>query len=152
MLVREIYNKKVTRIYEDASVGDALEVLVKHKFNGILVFSRKERLVGIFCIQDLTRAIVPQEMQENINLASAMYKHNFFKEICEKVKKQKVKEVMRKDFFKLSLETHLMVVAAEFLTTDLYVFPVIEKNEVMGVVTRSELKKALAIQMEILTK
>lgn len=46
-------------------------------------------------------------------------------------------------------DTSVMTVAAEFLNTDLYVFPVVVDSKVIGIVTRSELKKALSLGMEI---
>ena len=42
-----------------------------------------------------------------------------------------------------------MAVTADFLKNDLYIVPVVEKGELLGVVTRSEIKKALAYGMRI---
>jgi predicted transcriptional regulator len=56
---------------------------------------------------------------------------------------------MRKNFESVSLEDHILSVTAEFLRGDLYIVPVIENKELIGVVTRSEIKRALAIGMNI---
>ncbi|HVA97245.1 MAG TPA: CBS domain-containing protein [Candidatus Acidoferrales bacterium] len=149
MLVKDIYNKHLIPISEDITIKEALALMIKSHFNGVVVLNHKEELVGILCIQDIVASIVPIEMQENVNLAEAMYKEHFFQDMCAKVKNKKVKDIMRKEFFKVTLAMSVMAVAAEFLNTDLFVFPVMEENKVIGIVTRSELKKALALGMEI---
>ncbi len=136
-------------MYEDMSVKEVLELLIKKHFNGVVVFNKADTLVGVFCIQDVTAAIVPVEIQENAHLADAMYKEHFFQEMCAKIKNKKVKDVMRREFLTVELETSVMKVAAEFLTTNVYVFPVVENEKVIGIITRSEIKKALAHGMEI---
>jgi|ERR1700722_11506848 len=149
MLVKDIYNKHLVPISEEITIHEALSMMIKSHFNGVVVLNKNKKLAGVLLIQDIVSQIVPLEMTENVNLADAMYKQNFFQDNCEAIKDKKVKEIMRKDFFKLTLETSVMAVAAEFLHADLYVFPVMEGDEVVGIVTRSELKKALALGMNI---
>lgn len=152
MFVRDIYNKNISPIREDTTVHEALESLIKNHFNGVLVYDKHDRLAGILCIQDIVAAIVPDEMRQNVNLAEAMYKPGFFKEQCQRVKNKKVKNFMRTEFLKVTPDTTVMALAAEFLNTDLYIFPVMESEDsdkVIGIVTRSELKKALALGMDI---
>jgi predicted transcriptional regulator len=149
MSVKDIYNKHLIPISEDITIHEALSIMIKSHFNGVVVLNKNEELVGILSIQDIVSRIVPLEMKNNINLAEAMYKSDFFQEMCTKVKSEKVKDLMRKEIFTLRLEQNIMTVAAEFLNTDLYVFPVIEKDKVVGIVTRSELKRALALGMKI---
>src|SRR4030081_2752205 len=103
MLVKDIYNKHITPIYEDIVIHEALSLLIKNHFNGVLVFNKKDELVGILCIQDIVATIVPVEMQKNVNLAEAMYKPHFFQEMCAKVKNKKVRDIMRKEFFTIEL-------------------------------------------------
>ena len=149
MLVKDIYNKHLIPINEDITIHEALSLMIKSHFNGVVVLNKSKKLVGILLIQDIVSEIVPLEMKENVNLAEAMYKEHFFQDCCSQVKNKKVKQIMRKEFYKVTLDTSVMTVAAEFLSTDLYVFPVVEEDNVIGIVTRSELKKALALGMEI---
>jgi len=154
MIVNDIYNSHIDPIHEDMTVRDAVAILLKARHNGVLVLDERHELIGIFCIQDVVAAVVPEEMRENINLANAMYKSGFFEERCAHIKDKKVKHLMRTEFFRITRETNIMALAAEFLNTDLYMFPVMEKegsNKVVGVITRSEVKKALAAGMDINT-
>jgi len=149
MLVKDIYNKHLVPISEEITIHEALSMMIKSHFNGVVVLNKNKKLAGLLLIQDIVSQIVPFEMTENVNLADAMYKPHFFQDNCKSIKNKKVKEIMRKEFYKITLETSVMAVAAEFLHTDLYVFPVMEGDEVIGIVTRSELKKALALGMDI---
>jgi CBS domain-containing protein len=149
MLVKDIYNKHLIPINEDITIKEALALMIKSHFNGVVVLNKKEELVGILLIQDIVSAIVPLEMKENVNLAVAMYKENFFQDMCQPVKDKKAKDLMRKEFYKVTPDTSVMTIAAEFLNTDLYVFPVMDGEKVIGIVTRSELKKALVLGMDI---
>jgi predicted transcriptional regulator len=152
MIVNDIYNVHVDPIHEDMTVREAVAILLKAHHNGVLVYDDKKELAGIFCIQDVVAAVVPEEMRENINLAEAMYKPGFFEERCAHIRNKRVKQLMRTEFFRITRETNIMALAAEFLNTDLFMFPVMEKEDskkVVGVITRSEVKKALALGMDI---
>ncbi|MGH7204139.1 MAG: CBS domain-containing protein [Candidatus Levyibacteriota bacterium] len=149
MLVKDIYNKDLVPVNEDITIHEALSLMIKNHFNGVVVLNKNKKLTGILLIQDIVSQIVPLEMIENVNLADALYKKHFFQDNCKAIKNKKVKKIMRKEIFTINLETSVMEVAAEFLHTDLYVFPVMENDEVIGIITRSEIKKALALGMEI---
>lgn len=149
MLVADIYNIHVFPLQESLTVKQALETLIHKDYNGVIVLDKAKNLVGILSLQDIAAAIVPVEMREDATLAHAMYKPNFFQEQCRDMKEKIVKDIMRKDFITVTPATSVMEVAADFLHNDLYIIPVCEEKEVIGIVTRSEIKKALAIGMEI---
>ena len=152
MLVADIYNTKVFPIHEDMTVEEAMQILLDKSYNGVIVLNKEEKLVGIFSLQDIAAATVPQEMQENTQLSEAMYQPNFFKDMCTQIKKKKVKDVMRTNYITATIETSIMTVAADFLKNDLYLVPIVEEEKVIGVITRSEIKKALAIGMGLFDK
>jgi predicted transcriptional regulator len=144
MLVKDIYRKNPVSMKENATVKDAIALFLERKSNGVLVTDHNNHLVGVLSLQDIVSAIVPVEMKENSNLANSMYKESFFKDATQEIANKPVKDVMRKDFFKASLETNVMEIAADFLVNDLYIVPVLEGKELIGVVSRSELKYAIA--------
>lgn len=149
MLVADIYNTDIYPIQETMTIREALKFLMTKHFNGVLVVNEREKLVGVLSLQDIAAAIVPADFKENTFLAEAMYQPNFFKEEAEKIKDKKVKDIMRKDFITANIQTSIMTIAADFLKNDLYIIPVIEEEKVVGIVTRSEVKKALAKAMDI---
>lgn len=151
MLIAEIYHKNPVTINENESIKTALQKLIEQRFNDYIVVNDKDVMVGILSLQDIAGATVPKQFRDNIRIASAMYRKGFFKERCELIKDRKVKDLMRRDFIQVSLEDNIMSITADFLKNDLYIVPVVEKGELIGIVTRSEIKKALAAAMEIIT-
>lgn len=150
MLVKDIYHPHPQIINENLEVKDAVERLLKEEFNEFIVINDLNKVVGILSLQDIAAVTVPQEFRNNINMAAAMYRQGFFSEICNEIKNKKIKEIMRTEFVKVALNDNIMMIAADFLKNDLYIIPVIEKDKLIGVVTRSEIKNAIAKSMGII--
>jgi CBS domain-containing protein len=81
-------------------------------------------------------------------LVDAMYKESFFQETCLAIKNKKIKDVMRKNILTVTPTTHIMVIMADFLKNDCYIVPVVEEGKLIGIVTRTEIKRALIEAME----
>lgn len=148
--VKDIYRKSVVVISEDLTLKEALQMMVEKSFNALIVINSSNNLVGVLSTQDIAAATVPQEMQYNVSLAQAMFKPAFFEEMCQEIGKKKVKEVMRANYITARADTNIMEVAADFLNHDLYIVPVLDDDgNLSGIVTRTEIKKALAQGMGI---
>lgn len=148
MLLKDIYNENPRTINSKTLIKDALTRMVTDRLNGYLVVDENGKLKGILSLQDIAAATVPKQFQQNTNMAAAMYREGMFKEACLAIANKPVSSIMRKKFVTASLDTNVMVVAADFLQNDLYIVPVIEKGDLVGVVTRSQIKKALLESMK----
>ncbi len=151
MLIKEIYHKSPVTITSNTTVKDALKLILNKKINGLIVTDpqNENKVVGVLSVQDIAAATVPRQFRKNLGIAAALYRKGFFHEMCAEIENMSVTKIMRKDFEWVSLEDHIMSVTAEFLRGDLYIVPVIEKKVLLGVVTRSEIKRALAIGMRL---
>ena len=149
MLISELYHPHTITVAEDATVVEALEVFLKKKVNGLVVVNEKDMVVGVLALQDIAAATIPRQFRQNVQMAAAMYRPGFFSENCADIMHNSVKTVMRKNFTVVNLNDNIMAVTADFLKNDLYIVPVIDKGELLGVVTRSEIKKALAYGMRL---
>jgi predicted transcriptional regulator len=147
MLISEIYHPDATTIDQDQTVEEAVKGILKSVHNGYVVVNSKNSVVGVLSLQDIATATVPLEFRSNPNLPLAMYKKGFFHEQCQTIKAKKVREIMRSNFTQVTLTTNILAVTADFLKNDLYIVPVIENNILKGIITRTEIKKALAIGM-----
>lgn len=152
MLISDIYHPNPVVISDKVTVKEALKVLVDDHINGLIVLNDKKKVVGILALQDIAGATLPRQFRKNIAMASAMYRKGFFSQECREVAEKKITEVMRKDFVSVTRDENIMAVTADFLRNDLYIVPVIEKGELIGVVTRSEIKHALAYGMGLPSK
>lgn len=151
MLIREIYHENPITVKEDCTVKEALKVIVSKRVNGVIVVdnTNPNKVKGVLAIQDIAAATIPRQFRKNLGMAAAMYKKGFFHEMCAEIKDLSVTKIMRKNFEQVSLDDHIMAITAEFLRGDLYIVPVVENKKLVGVVTRSEIKKALLYGMNI---
>lgn len=145
MLIEQIYNPHPRVISDATTVAEAIAQMDEDLHNGYIVLDDIGHVVGILTIQDVAAAIIPKQFRQNISLASGMYKKGFFHEMCADIKDFPVKKIMRKDFTTVTLDDNIMVVIADFLENDVYLVPVVnDESELIGIVTRTEIKKALA--------
>ncbi len=151
MLISEVYHPYPKTLNEEVTILDALAILLREKVNALIVINSKKEVIGILSLQDIAAATVPRQFRKNVRMAAAMYKRGFFTEMCQQIKDLPVSKIMRKDFVSVDMDDNIMSITADFLKNDLYVVPVIEGKKLMGVVTRTEIKKALLYGMRKLT-
>jgi predicted transcriptional regulator len=144
MLIKQIYHKKnPIAIHQNSSINDALNILADKAINGLVVKDDAEKVVGVISIQDIAAATVPHQFQENVQMAGAMLKEGFFLEMVKDIAKWPVSKIMRSDFIRVTPEDHVIEVMADFLHNDLYIIPIFDNGDILGIITRSEIKEAL---------
>jgi CBS domain-containing protein len=148
MLISEVYYPYPKTLNEEVTILDALAILLREK----QCFNRhqfQERSNRHFSLQDIAAATVPSQFRKNVRMAAAMYKRGFFTEMCQQIKDLPVSRSCH--FVSVDMDDNIMSITADFLKNDLYVVLVIEGKKLMGVVTRTEIKKALLYGMRKLT-
>lgn len=121
-----------------------MQLIANKHYNGLIVVDDNDKVVGVLSVQDIAAAIVPKDFQENTHLAQAMYKEGFFQERCHELRQRQVMQFMRTDFMHVTMESSVMEVCADFLKNDLYIVPVFDKKKaVLGIITRSEIKRII---------
>jgi predicted transcriptional regulator len=150
MLVAEIYNKHPKTVEENATVKEVIAELLKDDVNGSIVLNSHGHVTGIISLQDIAAATVPTEMREHSAFATALFKEGLFTEMSQEIAGEPVKTLMRKNFMKVNLQTNILEITVDFLNNDLYIVPVFEDEELIGVISRSELKRAIAKEMGLL--
>lgn len=147
MLIEEIYHKNPLTISKKSTFYAAVKLLLHRRYNGLIVLDDNENVAGVFSIQDAAAAAVPRQFKNNPSMASAMYKKGFFSDTVEKIKNKPVEQFMRTDYTEVGLKSNILAVTADFLANDIYIVPVIEEGKLIGVVTRTEIKHALAKEL-----
>ncbi len=142
MLIEELYHQNPITLTPEQTVADALRTMEEKNVNGFLVLKDK-KVVGVLSLQDIAAATVPYQFQKNYHMAMAMYRRGFFHEQAAAIKDLTVKKIMRRDFVTVNLKTNIMTIMSDFLRNDLYIVPVVEKGELVGIVTRSQIREAL---------
>ena len=150
MLIADLYHSKVKTILPNTTVQESLKRMMDEQINAFIVVDANEHVVGILSLQDIAAATVPEEFQHNSGMAKAMYVQGFFHQICQNLKDRPISEVMRKKFITVDLQTNILAIMSDFLEHDLYVVPVMDGDKLLGVITRTEVKRALAKGMHLL--
>lgn len=144
MKVDQIYHKDIQTIHQENTISEAMSLIHNKHYNGLIVIDDNDKVVGVLSVQDIAGSVIPKSFQENTSMASAMFKEGFFQEQCDTIKKRQVKDLMRTEFIRVTLESSLMEVCADFLKNDLYIVPVFDdKKHIIGIITRSEIKKIM---------
>lgn len=152
MLIKELFKKNPKTILTSATISEVVDQLLDEHINGLIVVNEAGVVKGVVSVQDIAAATIPRQFKDNIRMAAAMYKQGFFTDMCQSLMHKPVSTVMRKEFVAVSLEDNIMAVTADFLKNDLYIVPVIENKKLLGVVTRTEIKKAIAYGMRSIKK
>jgi predicted transcriptional regulator len=140
--------KPANTIRIDRSVVDALKKMSAEDCNSLCVLDVEGRLSGIITLQDIAGGTVPIEFVENSSMGEAMYKEGFFTEQSKALANKPIKNIMRKEFITATPETNILTITADFLKNDLYNVPVIKDDQLVGVITRTDIRDALLKQME----
>lgn len=153
MKVDSIYHRDPVSIPSSVSVRETLEVMLKHSVNSLVVMD-DNIIRGIITTEDIARAVVPDEFENNTGMADAMYKPHFFEELCVQLGERPITAVMRTDYLSVSPTSPVITVAADFLKNNLYVVPVIENEKLVGIVTRTQILNAItrALHLSVSTK
>lgn len=152
MLIKEIFRSNPKTISTDATIKEVVDLLVGQKINGLIVLDKSGAVKGVVSLQDVAAATIPRQFKDNIGMAAGMYRKGFFTEMCQQLMNQSVTTIMRKEFVTVSLDDNIMAVTADFLKNDLYLVPVVENKKLLGIVTRSEIKRAIAYGMRHVAK
>lgn len=143
MLISEIYQKDPLTVPTDKTVGEVVNLLYQEECNASIVLDEHGNVVGVLAIQDIAKAILPDEFENNIEMAIGMYTKGFFHRLCNEIKNMKVKDIMRTNYRIVNLNTNILAVLAELVSNDLHLLPVIENGQLVGVVTRTQVKQAI---------
>ncbi|MBD2857569.1 CBS domain-containing protein [Spongiibacter sp. KMU-158] len=123
ILVREIMKKPAPSVSDQVSIADVIDALSRHNVMGLPVVNEFGNIVGFISEQDCIHSM----------LVSSYH--------CEG--SPSVKEVMRTEVVTVSPETSIVDLAESMNHNRPKQYPVVEDGELVGLVTRKAILKAL---------
>lgn len=149
MLIQEYMRTNVVTIARSATFRDALERLLDHKTNGMIVVQSEEdpTPVGVVSSFHLVKAAVPAHLHERADLAQ-FAGGDQFKEWVRQVESWPLSDVMQPvphDWW-LHEDDTIEKAAALSAQEDLMYVPVVNRSNhaLIGLVSRTDMKKAMA--------
>ncbi|MGZ4957923.1 MAG: CBS domain-containing protein [Methylomonas sp.] len=107
----------------DTEIAQAIKKLLDHKITSMPVIDPRGKLVGVFSEKDGIRVVVESAYNQSMD--------------------GKVSEFMSKDPVIINADDSLVDVAAKFEGTSIRSFPVFEDGELVGMISRVDVLRAL---------
>ncbi|MBI4282700.1 MAG: CBS domain-containing protein [Chloroflexi bacterium] len=146
MNVREIMTSPVITIQEDATVGEAAQLMLQRGTSCLPVLDGQGRLVGIVTHTDfgLHKRFLP--MSDHLyTLMGSWVSPETLEEVARAVSRRKVKEVMSHPVVTVQEETPVAEVADLMLRRSISRVPVMRGRELVGIVTKHDLVKLMSV-------
>lgn len=118
-------SKRLVTLTKDTDVIDAIQKLLDHKITSAPVIDERGHLIGMFSEKD------------GMNV--------FLESVYNQGMSGKVGDYMTKDTIKISAESSIIDLAKKFQQSSVRSFPVFEDSNLVGVISRVDLLKALAV-------
>lgn len=118
--VKDLMTKKVVTIPEDMGIEQICNVLFSNSFSGVPVVNADNKLTGFVSERDIVSAIATGNYLD-----------------------KKAKDIMRKDIITVKEDTLLSQVSKIFAENPFRHLPVVEKDEIIGIVSRKDITDKL---------
>lgn len=136
MKVKQVMKKNIIRVPLRASLKDVAKVLFKHQVSGVLVTDEQGKLVGIISEKDVYRELYPN--YKDYYKKTEMDLEDIESRV-EEVKDLKAEDFMIKEVETVSAEDTLMKAGAVMLAKKINRLPVMENNQLAGIVSRKDI-------------
>ncbi len=144
MRARDIMDTRFHTLRPEHSIAEAVKqfqtasVEEQKKIFGLMVIDERERLVGMLSMYDILLFIRPKHAAlwgeiEDLPLEGV------FDELVDRVKSIRVADIMTTDVVTIGPDTHVMVIADLMIKRHIRRLPVVDGQEVVGIVYVSDL-------------
>lgn len=122
--VADFMTKRLVTLTKDTDVIDAIKKLMSHKITCAPVIDERERLIGMFSEIDGMNVFLQTVYNQGVS--------------------GKVGDYMTVDPVTVTAETSIIDLAKKFQESSVRSFPVFEDTEMVGIISRTDLLRALA--------
>ncbi len=148
METKDIIKQAVT-IGEDASLKDALTLMISEKTNTLLVIDADGKLTGEVGVSNLLEAIVPDYLSGD-GIAANFATKEMFEEAVKDAEEKQVKFFMSRELTAIELTESLMSVAITAIANNQVRIPVVDtNNRPVGIISRQGIKHIIAEHLGI---
>jgi CBS domain-containing protein len=152
--VREVMTKTVTTVTPDTLVKDAAAILALRNISGVPVVDGG-KIVGIFSEADVLRSIKTTKKDMRLiypsisSLGIAFQEEVTQREIIEayeEIGRKPVKEIMSTRVVTVAPDIPINEVIVQMVQKSINRLPVVDKNVLVGIVTRGDVIRGLAVE------
>lgn len=147
MLAKDIMNKSVIAVQKDATIEEVARILTEHNVSGAPVVNAEGKMVGIVTEGDLLHKETNPRAPFFLNILGAfIYISGVerYREDFKKLAATRVSEMMTTKVFTVSENTEIEQVAALMVNHNIKRVPVVEKDALVGIISRADIVRTLA--------
>lgn len=146
MLVKDIMTKNVITVSPEMDIHKLAELFVKKNISGAPVVDKGGKLLGVVkeegvIFQD-KKVHLPTFI--NLSLGYLTLGTERYNEEIKKITASKVDSIMEKSIVTISPDTEIEDVATLMIEKEVYYFPVVDKDKLVGVITKKDIVRAIA--------
>jgi CBS domain-containing protein len=135
---QDVMRSEVQSVSETTTLRELSRAFRRYGVTSIPVINEKNKLVGVVNEADLLRAMLPNYAELHDNL-QYMQDFEYLEDRASEVENLPVKDIMVRGTISVDKKAPLMRVISLFLLKSYSHIPVIEKDEIIGVVTRTDI-------------
>lgn len=124
ILIADYMTKHVVKLTPELNVIDAVKIMLEHKITSAPVMNTQGHLLGMFSEMDGMKIFLDSVYNQGMS--------------------GKVGDYMTKNPIKVQAESSIVDLAEKFQNLPVRSFPVFEGNEMVGIISRTDLLKAFA--------
>lgn len=143
MRIHDIMSDKVISVSSDATIADAISIMLRNKVSGLPVIDETRRLVGIISEGDFMRRLETGTLKRPRWLEWLLDPNTLARDYAQ-TRGQYVREVMTPDVVAIPEDAEVKDAVELMLARQVKRLPVLRGTELVGIVTRRDLMRALA--------
>jgi len=145
LLVREFMDRDLTSVGPECTLGEAVEVMNRHRLSGLPVVDEEGRLLGYISESDVIRAAMPGYVDHLKSLSFVPDVGQLFRRL-RRLSREPVSSFMTREVVAFEEDDHDMQVALEMLRRGLKRAPVVREGKLVGVVSRADLLERIMLE------
>lgn len=145
MLVKDFMDRDLTSVGPDCTLGEAVEVMNRHRLGGLPVVDEEGRLLGYISESDVIKAAMPGYVEHLKSLSFVPDVGQLFRRL-RRLSREPVSSFMTREVVAFREDDHDMQVALEMLRRGLKRAPVVREGKLVGVVSRADLLERIMLE------
>lgn len=142
MLVKEIMKTTIVSILRGSTFFETAKILLEKRMSGAPVVDENNKLIGVVSEKDLFKAIYPT--YNDFYTSPELYTDfTQMEQDAKDVKNKKIEECMSARLITTTPETPVLKVGALMVATGIHRVPVIEKEKLIGMISRGDVYRSI---------
>jgi len=149
--VRDIMKTDLITVFPETEIVQAAKILLKNRINGLPVLDKSGKLVGILCQSDLVAQQKKFPIPSLFTFMDGVIATTSMKQIEKEVQKiaaTTVADAMTTDPVTVEPDAGIETVATLMVDKNFHTIPVVEGNNVVGIVGKVDILKTLIPETE----